>query len=528
MRKVREGYVFYDSLGSIGNTEYWTTVRSNAENYFSRVELLNQFDDTASSFLRKMGEAELEKEKKMLSGFFGVSSLEWTEDNYKEIIEAINQVLNIEKVYKRAISKIKVDEKEENSRDVAIASTYGEYVTKKMNRALPAFFSRKKVIDYINNGRTQELGYEFEQMIEKVLNESLESMLSSESKTMGNDKIWEGALDAINDIDNFRQSFGQEFFSRYGFDRLQDKVKTAVADGVDVKGLKDQIVTEYKGKFSHKQKGQLHNQSIAGFVSEHVAQLLQGAASSFAGKPQVSTIAKHPMFTTDIISLMDYQYDGTIEIDSTNIRSKRDAQRALIEFHRNVLSNLDDVTVTYTNVKKYNLGKSFKGFSGGTRRLEDIDLILEQIGYTKTHSFINMIKNTASGALLQHSNKQQLASETLATAVAYFLFDDLETIGNASSGANAIHMFHLSDVVLPLSFLLLQMAEALEEAARDLNSFVKVSFKLPSVQFEYPQSNTSRVASNERWEQQKVSMQQQAQVQVTFLKNFKKLIKRFL
>lgn len=83
--------------------------------------------------------------------------------------------------------------------------------------------------------------------------------------------------------------------------------------------------------------------------------------------------------------------------------------------------------------------------------------------------------------------------------MAKLLFDDWTTIGDSVGNFNAIHVFHLSGIAVPLSYLLQKMAEAAEEALGNLishpSSYFKVNFNLPSsIKFPDPSNTTSFIS----------------------------------
>jgi hypothetical protein len=80
----------------------------------------------------------------------------------------------------------------------------------------------------------------------------------------------------------------------------------------------------------------------------------------------------------------------------------------------------------------------------------------------KAKSFIGAIMQTLKGAM--GSDKKGYLEEVLATQVAYFLFDDFETIGKKSTGVNRLHLMDLNGIYLPLSVILKTLADALERA----------------------------------------------------------------
>ena len=70
----------------------------------------------------------------------------------------------------------------------------------------------------------------------------------------------------------------------------------------------------------------------------------------------------------------------------------------------------------------------------------------------------------------------------IAQDVAYMLFDDFTTIGNMSSGGNAIHIMNLNGIMMPLSVVLTLLANAIESINEDnIRRIVNVTIKAPAI-----------------------------------------------
>jgi hypothetical protein len=166
-------------------------------------------------------------------------------------------------------------------------------------------------------------------------------------------------------------------------------------------------------------------------------------------------------------------------------------------------AQMQETAITYESTKKYHLGSTFHGFKGTTFGYFDAVTMLNRIDLRANghdvEGFLNKIMNTASGALLENEKSfREEARLTLALAVAHFLFDDWDDIGRnmASATTTGVHVFRLSDILVPLSYLLLSMAQALRSSIAEARSVASIRFNFPKILYPtYPQSDTSAEAS---------------------------------
>ena len=85
------------------------------------------------------------------------------------------------------------------------------------------------------------------------------------------------------------------------------------------------------------------------------------------------------------------------------------------------------------------------------------------------------------------SNQEDAFERMLAQDVAYFLFDDYTTIGEADTGGRSIHVMNLNGVMIPLSMILELLADAIDSTYIDINrvrKIVNVDIKVPKIEFE--------------------------------------------
>jgi hypothetical protein len=260
--------------------------------------------------------------------------------------------------------------------------------------------------------------------------------------------------------------------------------------------------------------------------------------------------------STDTVSMYDY----SIEIDTNKqvqavleelnqqlaeSTSLVNAVKRMEEFYNNNLSKLDDSFIVYGSTKSYTLSESFSGFhKGGEQSLENAAYYLEQAEMgdkEKVEGLIHAAYNTADGAILSDKKvfyREQLKSN-LMSAIAELLFDDWVTLGEYKGGATAIHVLQLEGLELPLSVLLVAVGKAMANTAEDMERLVKIKVTLPESVIEDYKNNPIQVPAGlsgrdvqnfilDKWNEQAKLARQQSSFRVTFLTNFKSIIKEWI
>lgn len=521
------GYLFYNNLGEIGDMpsqrRHWRNVGARASAYFNNVaDVILPKNTDVSPFLFSMGTAEFEKEKKLLQDFFGMSAPpNWSIDNYPLMIQAINQVFNLNSTLSNIINEVDITRMKQITNNMQVV--YKTYLEPLLNERILIFLRSGSTRQNLIRGRAVQFGQEFEKVINKAMDDALNNMINSSDED-SESAPWLTALKAINEVDSFRKSFHEDFFSRYGFEQLKRDITEQVRKGINLKKLLNQYKKEYKQTINSNLTD-LYRSDVFGKQLEKAFQSI-GVQSS--GGFSISWGGSGTNYTKPFRS-SHISISGEGILESNSVLDDYRALDNLSNFQKNVQNGITKMTIVYES-SKFNVNDKSGEFSG-TRNLNDLIPVLSEIGFSRAGGFISKIKQTIPGAILSNSGIQEQASEQLASAVAYFLFDDFKAIGKNlnSEKDNSVHILRFKNSVLPLSFLLLTIAQALADAERSIHSFVKVDFDLPdSVAYDYPQEDKSISASEQRWMTQRRIVEDESKVTLTFLSSFKDLIQQFL
>ena len=224
------------------------------------------------------------------------------------------------------------------------------------------------------------------------------------------------------------------------------------------------------------------------------------------GKPDI--VATFGLDFNKILSVVDKWYENRAE--------RVEAYKGLNDY----LANVKQGFVVYTNAKDYSLIKNtgkntyfFQGFSAGSsislKHLEGV--IANTPGGSQR--IIGQIMSTMEGAV--YSDLKEQLEQRLCEKMAYFLFDDVLTIGkDTAASGHAIHLLMLDGIYIPLSYLFLLMAQAIEEVDKTPEDIFKVSIDPGEIKF----PNGPWAPGD--WIEQKNEAYKQIKIGATFLRNF--------
>ena len=119
-----------------------------------------------------------------------------------------------------------------------------------------------------------------------------------------------------------------------------------------------------------------------------------------------------------------------------------------------------------------------------------------------------------------YSDLKDDLEQELCEKMAYFLFDDVLTIGKDTAAAShAIHLLMLDGVYIPLSYLFFLMARAIEDVERDPDDIFKITITPGSIAFPDGPWQPGD------WQRQKEIAYSQIKIGATFLKSFVDVIR---
>ena len=535
------GVVYYkdipDEFGE-RSTARWESIRQQGLDYFSNIsqDLTDYQIDEMVSYLRNQAQMEYAKEEQVLKDFFGVTSIsKWKiggRTDYKSIIQALNSAFNLKEAFNRMVSAIRAAENKNGSFKalgrLTPASYFGKNFAEKI-ADLVTNYCMRNVRELVNG--TLNLR-ELDDKIKILAGDALRDTLAGNYGKRGEDhNIFASAADIVKQDKELRRLFGGDVFTRYNFPYILATIEEEFLG----KDLTTDLLTELRSYLTvNSGLKDLDLQTVAGTVAEYIqnaigkamtqkAEILSMTAQTGKGSTaDLSRILAKGKIEGKINTTLQTQYDNT------KITKKEDAARAIETFQKQIDPLLNKSIIVYENVKKYNFGANFKGFRGGSRNILGFQALLNEVNYPRADQTINYIKNTMPGAIYE-GNISQVRTR-LARQIANFLFDDFSISGSGDS--NAIHLMNLSNIVVPLSYILNSLANALSKA-KNPEKVVMVNFNYGNnptfTMADYPMGDgggirsASMEGSHLRWDKQRNSANS-IEVSINILADFKALI----
>ena len=185
------------------------------------------------------------------------------------------------------------------------------------------------------------------------------------------------------------------------------------------------------------------------------------------------------------------------------------------ELYSNIKESGDIVEIS---AKNYSLGNNFQGFTAQDKvTIDNFAATLEQFGFRddKVDPLVFALLNIGPDTLEQDSS---MITHHLSTLIAYFLFDDIDMDLNTS--INAIHLFNLDGIYVPLSSFLFLAYNSLKDFDNLSNKYVHVSYTPKAV---IPEESGNLLEMD--WLDTKIRKLDQTSIKIHFFKDFTNYIK---
>lgn len=517
-------WVYYKKLEET-NSSFYSLVKDRLSN-FNKQEL--KIDTKIK--LKEMADQELKKEISLLKRVFGnkvVETINWEDPaEIKIFIEQIQDMLRFRGITDRAEKRL-----QEKTASISIAPYFTSYFNKVFEN-----FLKTEAIKHFENEDLNPASFEnyINKHLPELLKKTLEETLTSHNLN-GKTDSGQGYLELFEEIKDtpLADKFLEALRKIYKIDETMSSFSKNFEKGKNGKERMKEGFREKTGKGERTRTKAFVKLSYikGGSLQEHLAELYMNA---FAKKQFKNKDFDFTMETkavggakarVDIMTGVDLS--NTIQSYEKLLNSMQDSSREEARVAiKKIIEQLKTETsgfFIYTNAKNYQLGKSFEGFSGGsTMKLQQyFNLLSEVQDVNKLSQFVTAIMNTLEGAIGEES-KENLES-LLSQDVAYFLFDDFETIADENtSGAQSIHLFLLSDFYIPLSLFLRMLSACFEEIEENGNKYAE--FTIYTKEIAYPDGPWGM----ERWQSQRTKALKETEIGLKFLSSFKEMMEKIL
>ena len=541
-KQLASKFVFYDQLknydpGTIQRSLYESAIATG-----EAVLALNKPESRAefiASNLRAQARNEAQKDIKLLNTYFGGNySLDDVYDKQfgKELTIALNEALNLKDIFQRNYDRIVNEKGDGRAAKVTISSVMESYVITEIRNSWPTICNH--ILNRLaeSNGEysiAKAVEEEFNSpYIEKVIGRALDKALASPTWTGGTDNPFKELVDYLNTHQDRRNYIIAKMWQYLGIDKLKQNMIKNITNSEQLKNFKNSrknskvnLTTSIKGGV---QQG-LMAEALSQVISEASIKLNTGN-SKFTTE-QVGSIGAKP----DVVVGFQLNVDtitGIMTNDRFNGADREMNRKRFIEVNEH-LKRLNKGMIIYSNVKDYALGQNFKrrgGFStGGDMKLDTYANIMKK---TKASEFVGAIANAIDEAVFGDEKHRQAILEMITQDMANFLFDDVFTVGKEmTDGAIAIHLMNLDGVYIPVSYLLLLLAEAFEQ--EDKKNYRDIFY--PTIRYTkilYPHGGEGHEGDNkwtyDDWLKQRNDALNKITIGATFARSFVDIVKELM
>lgn len=556
---IRNGFVIYnrDKLGRAPHA-YWERVYRMGLKEAEAVSDLYDEDINGKYFIAgerliSLGEREKEKERDLIEKATGIRPKD--SDAIQDFIRSFNEALIGKKQFEDALKRLNhalsKEAQHKRFRAPMISSWFASKLGAALNRNINTFITNN--LEELRQKDFSKWDAEFENIIDKSIDESFKELMTKMEdvdgrELYGEESTWKELYEVSQQIEGFNEYFRDFTRSVIDFNKIKNILKNQ-----DVK-INNKLHRGIRKIIDSKDGLNLQNgrrsRALGGSMSEIINELQTyvGEAAKKASGHSSKAFTSN-MMLTDTVTL--YTFEQSIDtskvveqvLDALNTEMKKntsliEARNNMQNFYQQHLSNLDNSFIVYGSTKAYSLTESFQGFhGGGDRPLSEAVALLERAELGKKEELAQYIRaaySTGEGAVL-YGRREEIREELktgLLSALAELLFDDWESLGEVRSGAEAIFTLQLDGIQIPLSALLIATGKAMINSSKDLDRLAKIKISLPEkITHEKPVELKSENPGEEMkqlWEEQAQKAKKESYFSVTFLKNFKSIIREWI
>lgn len=524
-KRMAGRYVYYTRLERDHPDLYASAVNS----YNAQLGLLQSAISPTSEAitnLKQMANLELAKEEDFLRKMFGTKlNINLMDQNMvKDLIDTLNGALQFKEIYERNRALILETRGQKN-----ITTWFGEYFNRAWNENIEDFSSQLQ--QNISNKTNQEISFIVENQVDSYIEictkRAIEIMTTEAKRENGLEnseydnayrEFYSGLLQFESNMkslaSNLREVFELDKVKEYVMEQMKPNKRFGNLEDMQKKLAKKQNVHSKGGESLEVWENAIVMQTLTEALGKRGIQVESYHTGQFGVKADNIYTAKLNININDILN-------------ETSSNSREQNIKAFSKLG-NQLAQMDDGYIIYSNAKNYTLNSNFHGFSAGADMdLNKLGSILNLAGQVNVKTLIGIAEQTGAGAIGEDSNSDTISGgkesieRYIALNIAAFLFDDFTSIGDVNmSGANALHIFDLNGVFVPLSVLLFKLAEAAEQAKSDITGIVRVDLEVPPIL--YPDEGTG--IGWKYWVEQKADTLANTKVSIHFLKNLRDIL----
>lgn len=525
VKSLSQMYVFYESLKDenivYANGETSESLYAAAEQGTQEyAEFYNkQSRSTIAATLISMSNNERDKELDALRKVFGVNlsiDLNSPED-MKALVVAFNSTLNLKSNFERNLTRIKNVKGQIN-----VASLFDNYFQDEWNDAIPSMLDQIRNIYFSARNITiaNATNTVLSTAIPEIVKGAVKKMFSSGVIKKGDESGLEQLLSIVDSYQGTNVLI-QQLIQAYKLNEIGEGLKNTLRmrgkQKQNLRNIESMKKAVNKVSTGHYQKGGLTLEYLENYLA---SALFSGEISNEGIQIKMQGSAIHTGASEiKADNIFTFGFDNSV-VDETlkSLEGEGVSRERNIEAIKNLtekLQNLKDGYIIYSSAKNYSLSEYFKGFSQGSPISVST---LKKI--TKDKTKMGAILQTAEGAVGRKYIEEIRLS--IAEDIAYFLFDDISTIGTNDNPVKALHIFDLDGIYIPLSVLLFKIGKAIEETQKAPASLISVDIKAPRILYE-----NAEEYSMEMWNEQRKAAKANTKVSAHFFKDFFNFMQQF-
>lgn len=527
MLYLKDGYVFYQRLQNPNQPEPWKKYYQSGLNEFNSIDVQTQditFTSIASQ-IRALGQKMLQIEQQILYQFFQ-NDIDINDIMSSNLMDSVNNILDLRDDYSRLLSQIKssTSNQEKSSK---VLKQINSTLTAGITEGIRDFIRTNNSTDYIINGDYLGWVEALKGYIERGISNGLRD--SRQLATVQQDEdsmLWQDVISIIEKTESIFQKINSNIISRYRLNNVVKEVynwrKQAVQQSeFSTKGLSSLIKDSTKIGFG--------SGSLSDALQSYISQSLSGIFSLNGADARLSGASLSNELTL-FNSQITVELDDIINSVYSNINNPSvDAEDSLEYFYNNYLSKLNDNFIIYGSLNDFSFNNKLSEINR-TDRLSELLNFLNTIGlYGNGQDLVYKIYNTINGAIGEGqtgSIEGQLQS-SIGNAIANYLFKDWNITGTYSK--EAIYLFNIGGRKVPLSYLLLSIADSIDTTQQAAADNVSFEINLPDgILYPTPVKAKTKAEVYAYWDRQRQDAENRSTFSVRFLTNFKGVLSQIL
>lgn len=540
-----KNFVFYKRLNDDNafQSNHWKRVYNTANSYFNKDlgSLEGKEVKKIGNSLINKGKAEKTKELKLFKEKLGISNIDEQTD-YSTYINSINKIIGLRDDYEKLLRLMKQQAKEKN-RATGAMSYFESYLQTTLTDNIRNFIysnnGKKTVEEYIEKNSLKSWEDNLERIIIKSFDDAIKK-IGNRKDLLGDEELslWKDVIKLLDKSEQQYKLLHSTIYTRYNLGNVKEELNNWFM-GLTKTGTTKGLSTFIKNAYNMKE---LNYRSAAGFMEEFMENMLPDKIEIAEGKNyyRSSSVMGSNMLKADSVQLYSENINFKLQeltdrmsseiTGSSNLKGSRNQ---LETFYNEHLKDVDDLFVTYTSTKLYSLGDNFRGFDGAKLKGAGIIKFLNDVTNNKSEGqkAIRLLINCAYGTIGENQKERVKTNITtmLSEYMAELLFDDWTTLGKEDN--NAIHIFTLNNIKVPLSVLLISAGQALLNSQKSLRRWFKIYYTIPEEIKKY-KDETIEVEEGkvlkDYWIEQRNYSIKQTELEIKFLGNFKQILNELI